>query len=577
MRGVDNRALNPGGRAARTIHRVSGGGFPAVTAAGPSVIVEDDDEAALVFDQDSVTVDEATQGTAAYTIALASRPTAEVTVFLASADAGAATVSPESLTFAQSDWNVPRPVTVTAVDNEVNQSGTMIVHVARGGGYGDAPLAPMPVKVIENDPAEVEVAFSGDALLEGGDPVRMTVNLGQEFTSGSLRFCNASGYLNYYNQRLVPGEADNAHVTLKQDGYASKENPALVFGPGGVRYVVVEFEAVNDSEPWEFVNRYVTLALCEPAGDDIRVDRDGSGGAVATGLPRRLELVDDDNPTWHTLEPWISFGDGSVSPSNCEDLEAECAGGRRLLAEVDEGDTLTLRVNLNHPLETDLTVPLYTSTDLLQQGVLPDLEAEDGDFSVPAEVTIPAGRDSVSFTVQANSDGDDANDYFTVRLGEKGDSYRRFRYQLDEALVNIRDSEAPQACGDAEPEASIYDAPARLGDGGWVFFQVELSCLPERDLTVSYTVAPAGVAIIGDNANPDSPGAPVVADGGSKEFTHGIGKDRQRSYQVTHRIGRLTNSDVNGTVTITLLDRSGYTPSAEEGKGSHVVTIRSYR
>src|SRR5262249_41224209 len=59
-------------------------------------------------------------GTATFTVALNSQPTANVSVGLSSSDPTEGTVSPASLTFTPATWNVAQTVTVTGVDDAVD-------------------------------------------------------------------------------------------------------------------------------------------------------------------------------------------------------------------------------------------------------------------------------------------------------------------------------------------------------------------------------------------------------------------------------------------------------------------------
>ena len=58
-------------------------------------------------------------GTATFTVVLQSMPTANVTIGLSSSDTTEGTVSPSSLTFTPTNWNVPQTVTVTGVDDSI--------------------------------------------------------------------------------------------------------------------------------------------------------------------------------------------------------------------------------------------------------------------------------------------------------------------------------------------------------------------------------------------------------------------------------------------------------------------------
>ncbi len=74
--------------------------------------------AVLVQPTDGLATSEA--GAAAnFTVVLAAQPTADVTVALASSDVSEGTVSPDALVFTPANWNTPQTVTVTGVDDDV--------------------------------------------------------------------------------------------------------------------------------------------------------------------------------------------------------------------------------------------------------------------------------------------------------------------------------------------------------------------------------------------------------------------------------------------------------------------------
>ena len=59
-------------------------------------------------------------GTATFTIVLNSQPTADVTIGVDSSDATEGTVSPASVIFTAANWNVAQTVTITGVNNPVD-------------------------------------------------------------------------------------------------------------------------------------------------------------------------------------------------------------------------------------------------------------------------------------------------------------------------------------------------------------------------------------------------------------------------------------------------------------------------
>ena len=133
--------------------------------------ITDDDDRGLVFTPTSVTVTEAsgTGRTATYTVALSSQPTAGVSVAVATADSTAATVLPATVSFTTSNWKTGQTVTVTGVDDQVDNTpdrATEIGHTASGGDYGSV-TGKVPVTVTDDEGTS---SFSiGDASVTEGD------------------------------------------------------------------------------------------------------------------------------------------------------------------------------------------------------------------------------------------------------------------------------------------------------------------------------------------------------------------------------------------------------------------------
>ena len=72
-------------------------------------------------------------GTATFTVVLNTQPTADVTIALSSSDTTEGTVAPASLIFTTANWNVAQTVTVTGVDDAVDD-GDVAVHDRDGAG-----------------------------------------------------------------------------------------------------------------------------------------------------------------------------------------------------------------------------------------------------------------------------------------------------------------------------------------------------------------------------------------------------------------------------------------------------------
>jgi hypothetical protein len=95
-------------------------------------------------------------GTATFTIVLTSQPTANVTVSLTSNNTAEGTVSPNSVTFTSLNWSVPQTVTVTGVNDAIDDGDiayTIVTGAATSADSLYAGLDPSDVSVtnIDND------------------------------------------------------------------------------------------------------------------------------------------------------------------------------------------------------------------------------------------------------------------------------------------------------------------------------------------------------------------------------------------------------------------------------------------
>ena len=158
--GVNDSVDNAGGARSTNITLTpKGGGYDSVQAVGVSVTVTDDE--GFVFSKTAVTVPEA-GGTDSYTVRLGTAPTASVTVALTSSNSRAATVSPAALTFTTANWSTAQRVTVTGVDDDVDNAGdarsTIITHTPSGAGY--STVERVPVTVTDDDAAPSGIALT---------------------------------------------------------------------------------------------------------------------------------------------------------------------------------------------------------------------------------------------------------------------------------------------------------------------------------------------------------------------------------------------------------------------------------
>ncbi len=161
-----------------------------------TLTITDDDARGVTVSQTSRTVSE-NGGQATYTIRLNSQPTGTVTVTPQSSDTSVATVS-GPLTFTTGNWQTPQPVTVTGVDDNVdndgNQRAATITHTITGGDYGSVAVAMVSVNVNDDDATPDRIILTANpanVAEDAADPASVTITA--SFPQGSAtRLVNTS-------------------------------------------------------------------------------------------------------------------------------------------------------------------------------------------------------------------------------------------------------------------------------------------------------------------------------------------------------------------------------------------------
>ena len=177
----DNAVAAPSKRVTVSATAAGGNG---VAAPSDVPLTLRDDESSLAESAVSGPVTEA-GGTATFTVALRAQPTEAVTVAVTSRDTGEGTVDPSSLTFTTTTWSTAQTVTVTGVDDDVDD-GDVVWQVRLETSSGDsnfAALADVDVDVTTTDDDTAGVAASpssGLVTTERGGEATFTVRLSSE-------------------------------------------------------------------------------------------------------------------------------------------------------------------------------------------------------------------------------------------------------------------------------------------------------------------------------------------------------------------------------------------------------------
>ena len=168
----------------------------------PAVTITDDDTRGVAVSETALTVTEEDATGAGYTVVLESQPTGDVTVTVEGAAGTDVRVSPSKLTFTTVNWNQPRTVTVTAVE-DADAAPDAVVTLTHGvTGYGSVTeAAGVAVTITDNDAASDAITLSVNpaAVSEGagvsGETVTVTamLNAGARTTATKVTVSVAAG------------------------------------------------------------------------------------------------------------------------------------------------------------------------------------------------------------------------------------------------------------------------------------------------------------------------------------------------------------------------------------------------
>ncbi len=113
-----------------------------------TAMVTDNDRAAVTITESSgfTLVSEVPGGhTDTYTVTLNTVPTGDVTIAVESGDTGAVTVSPATLTFTAANWSTGQTVTITVVEDNVDQGSYRSMTISHRAASVDAQYSTISI------------------------------------------------------------------------------------------------------------------------------------------------------------------------------------------------------------------------------------------------------------------------------------------------------------------------------------------------------------------------------------------------------------------------------------------------
>ena len=311
-------------------------------------ITDDDGPAGIVLSKSSVTVTEAAGAgrTATYRVALSEAPATDVTVTVVSADTGVATVSSASLTFTDQNWDTAQTLTVTGVDDDIDNDdrSTAINHTATGD-YGAASLA---VKLTDDEDAPtVTLKLTPASIGENGGVSTVTASQSGKSSEATTITVSATA-----DTGTDPGDfilSSNVTLTI----------PAGAAGSSGV----VTITAVNNTV--DAPDKTVTVSVTQILNPQ----------EVVAPADVTLTITDDDAAVTNiTL---------SVSPAS--------------LGEADTATDITVTATLAgaSTLEMDVTITISLA-GTAERGAWKDYTATVANVTIPANM--PSGTATLSIT-----------------------------------------------------------------------------------------------------------------------------------------------------------------------------------
>ena len=136
-------------------------------------------------------------GTATFTVALVTQPSAAVTVAATILDTSEGSASPSSLTFTAADWNTAQTVTVTGVDDAIDDGDVawaVRLDVSSGDANYDGLEHPeLPMTTTDNDDTPTaELSLSPSSISENGGVSTVTATLNRASSAATTVTVSAS-------------------------------------------------------------------------------------------------------------------------------------------------------------------------------------------------------------------------------------------------------------------------------------------------------------------------------------------------------------------------------------------------
>jgi hypothetical protein len=471
-------------------------------------------------------------GTAQFTVVLTSRPTADVTIGISSSAVGEGTVSVSSLTFTDVNWNVPQTVTVTGVNEFIddgNASYTIVTAPATSGdaAYNNFDAGDVSITNTDDDTAGFTIT-PGTVLTttEAGGTANFTVKLNSQPT--------ATVTIDISSNDLTEGTVSTSQLIFDNTNWNVAQTVTATgaddfYDDGNVGYTIVTAAAVSTDGVYNTLNpndvsasntdndtagvsvtptsglttteiggtaTFNVVLLAQPTSDvTIAVSSsDLTEGTVATSLLTFTTLnwnsaqtitvtgvnddVDDANIAYTIVTGATSSSDAAfnalavadVSVSNTDDDTAGISVSPVSgLTTTEAGGTAQFNVALTSQPTSDVTIAIASSNTAEGTVSTSLLTFTAANWNVAQPVTVTGVNDV--------DDDDDIAYTITTAPASSGDANYNTLDASDVAITNLDDDTAGFT---VSPTSGLSTTEA----GGATSFNVRLNSRPTADVTI---------------------------------------------------------------------------------------------
>ena len=419
-------------------------------------------------------------GTVTFNVMLNAPPTADVTITLASSDTGEGTVSPETLTFTTSTWNTAQQVTVTGVNDDIDdgdQSYRITFTVMSDDtNYSELVVSPVDITNTDDDtPTFMVAANPAGNVEENVGTVTYTVSLSLQPAEDVTVDYAIAGTATLGSDYMLP--VSSTSMTTMPSG-------TLSFTPANWNTdQTITLPIVNDSIAED--NEKITFTLSNPSGDTELSTTSASVTTTIEDNDVRGVKIDTD--------PMMTGDQNTLTVT-----EDSSTGGTYTVVLTSQ-PTGQVRVIVGASAIGDVRVMVPASSTSMTEGAL---TFTPGNWDTAQTVTVTAADDT-----DLTNDPDVT---LTHTVRSFTDTTYDFLPGVPSVTVTIVDDDKP---------TFTVTGPATVNEGdGTAAYTVSLSAQPAEDVTVDYAIT--GTATLDtDYMLPEPSASLTAAPSGTLRFT----------------------------------------------------------